>query len=343
MASMYNHRTAAAAEENAAFLTSANKPFQVSKEEVVAEQIRSERASKRRKVCICLVLFAVMVALFLGLGLGLGLGLKRSSNESGSGGKDDPNNKMTANTASGSLSTTISRTATTTATVTNSVTSLSSTGSGTTNRPTSTTSQSATATVTSSNSISSLISEQTFTKAVEQCGITAVAPSTIYQTLNNGFSKTPIPGGLSELALLMGQIAFVSLGFTFTHSQPCVGSTYPTPQCPDGFYYSRGYIQLTGEKNYRAAANALGREDLFVDPDLVARDPSVNWAVVQWYWTSTVQPLLASNGYTLAASTQAMNGPKECGPGKTIASDRIKYVQCFQQQFVGASDSVTTC
>jgi predicted chitinase len=52
----------------------------------------------------------------------------------------------------------------------------------------------------------------------------------------------------------------------------------------DGYRYrGRGFIQLTGKKNYRAASKALYGDDRLVqNPDLV-NDPSVAAPVVAWY------------------------------------------------------------
>lgn len=51
----------------------------------------------------------------------------------------------------------------------------------------------------------------------------------------------------------------------------------------DRVYAGRGYIQLTGSKNYEAAGIHLGC-DLLVDPDLAL---SLEWSakIARWYWT----------------------------------------------------------
>jgi predicted chitinase len=50
-------------------------------------------------------------------------------------------------------------------------------------------------------------------------------------------------------------------------------------------YKGRGPIQLTGRNNYRAAGEALGL-DLEGDPEQVATNPEVGFAVAVWYWNS---------------------------------------------------------
>ena len=51
-----------------------------------------------------------------------------------------------------------------------------------------------------------------------------------------------------------------------------------------GNYTGRGYIQLSGIENYRAASNALGY-DYVNDPGSVAKDPHA-WNVSAWYWAT---------------------------------------------------------
>ena len=57
-----------------------------------------------------------------------------------------------------------------------------------------------------------------------------------------------------------------------------------------GKYIGRGYIQLSGIYNYRAAGKALypNSPDKYVDsPTLVEDDPHA-WHVTSWYWKTEV-------------------------------------------------------
>ena len=72
----------------------------------------------------------------------------------------------------------------------------------------------------------------------------------------------------------------------------------------DGWLYrGRGYIQLTGKDNYRAAGEALGL-DLVGKPDLAA-DPGHASKIAAWYWTNAVPPHARED---VKGATQAMNG-----------------------------------
>ena len=72
----------------------------------------------------------------------------------------------------------------------------------------------------------------------------------------------------------------------------------------DGYRYrGRGYMQLTGKDNYRAAGDALGL-DLVSNPDLAA-DPENAARIATWYWQQNV-PQTAREDVT--AATRAING-----------------------------------
>ncbi|KAI8837211.1 lysozyme-like domain-containing protein [Chytriomyces cf. hyalinus JEL632] len=189
-----------------------------------------------------------------------------------------------------------------------------------------------------SGPVSSLINEATFNKAVSACGINK---PNLYQALVQGF-QAPLPGGLPELALLLGNTAHESGAFKYTEEIACAGVSQVTGSCPYGLFHGRGYIQLSWDYNYKAAATALNRPDIFTNPRIVQEDEATNWSTVQWYWTASVQPALKSNGYTLAASVRAINGGLECG-GNPIAAQRVQFVQCFQRELAGTADYLTSC
>ncbi|KAI9349545.1 lysozyme-like domain-containing protein [Obelidium mucronatum] len=186
-------------------------------------------------------------------------------------------------------------------------------------------------------SIPTLINESKFNAALTACGINH--PS-LYPSLVKGFTA-PLKD-LKELALLIGNTAHESGSYQYTEEIACKGVTYATAECPYGWYHGRGFIQLSWDSNYASAAAALGNPAIHSNPDIVMNDESVNWATVQWYWTSTVQPLLKSQGYTLGNSVKSINGALECG-GKRIAEQRVKFIQCFSQQFTGSANDATWC
>jgi putative chitinase len=72
----------------------------------------------------------------------------------------------------------------------------------------------------------------------------------------------------------------------------------------DGFkYHGRGYIQLTGKDNYRAAGEAL-HLDLVKHPELAA-EPENAARIAVWYWETRVPK---SAHEDVRAATQAING-----------------------------------
>lgn len=72
----------------------------------------------------------------------------------------------------------------------------------------------------------------------------------------------------------------------------------------DGWkYHGRGYIQLTGKDNYRAAGEALGI-DLVDKPELAA-DPKNASKIATWYWENRVPDQAKED---VKAATHAVNG-----------------------------------
>jgi hypothetical protein len=67
----------------------------------------------------------------------------------------------------------------------------------------------------------------------------------------------------------------------------------------DSRYRGRGFIQLTGEANYRAAGEALGI-DLVGDPDL-ALNPLASPIIAAWYWTMARNINLSADSLDMAA------------------------------------------
>jgi hypothetical protein len=163
----------------------------------------------------------------------------------------------------------------------------------------------------------------------------------LYNDLVRGFTAN-LPGGMNELALLMGNIAHESGAFVYTEEIKCAGRQWATPDCPYSPYHGRGYIQLSWDYNYREAANYLNNPAIFSNPVIVQNDPVVNWQTVQWYWVSRVQPTFSRVGFTIGASVRAINGGLECDSGP-INGQRVRFIQCFQQQFGVPVDGNLQC
>jgi hypothetical protein len=163
----------------------------------------------------------------------------------------------------------------------------------------------------------------------------------LYNELIRGFTAT-LPGGLKELALLMGNMAHESGAFNFVEEIKCAGVNFATAECPYGLYHGRGYIQLSWDYNYREAANYLNNQRIFTDPNIVMNDPTVNWQTVQWFWVSRVQDTFRRSGYTMGASVRAINGGLECDSGP-INPQRVQFVQCFERNYGVPVDFSTSC
>lgn len=73
-------------------------------------------------------------------------------------------------------------------------------------------------------------------------------------------------------------------------------------------YVGRGYIQLTGRDNYRAAGEALGL-DLLAHPEMVEQ-PDVATRVAVWYWLQRVSRSAAQIGDVVRV-TKDVNGGAE--------------------------------
>jgi len=96
-------------------------------------------------------------------------------------------------------------------------------------------------------------------------------------------------------------------------------------------YHGRGAIQITGQSNYAAAGQYLGK-DLVGNPGLVSTDPVTNWQSALWFWmvnynpgTAGVQNCHQAMGTgDFAQTTRIINGGIEC-PGSQSAMQRAGY------------------
>jgi predicted chitinase len=98
-------------------------------------------------------------------------------------------------------------------------------------------------------------------------------------------------------------------------------------------FHGRGAIQLTGQSNYQAAGQYLGKA-LVQNPGLVSTDPLTNWQVALWFWVVHHNPGTAGTknchqaiqAGDFAQTTRIINGGIEC-PGSQSAQTRAQYYQ----------------
>lgn len=79
-------------------------------------------------------------------------------------------------------------------------------------------------------------------------------------------------------------------------------------QAGDGYKFrGRGYIQLTGRAQYQAFANAIGRQDIMKNPDIIAKDKNLAVLSAAWYWKTYIHTL-ANKGRFREARVRANGG-----------------------------------
>ncbi|XP_053690884.1 uncharacterized protein LOC128739422 [Sabethes cyaneus] len=126
----------------------------------------------------------------------------------------------------------------------------------------------------------------------------------------------------NEAAMFVAHMIYESTGFRVMRDynrgagQPC-----------GKIYYSRGYLPLMWENNYRAASQALFNDNrLFDNPDLAAESPEMCMRVSVWVWKERVRPQAApfDNFY---ATTKAINGDEETSSSHPAAKERYRFYE----------------
>ena len=120
-----------------------------------------------------------------------------------------------------------------------------------------------------------------------------------------GISQIPVKSAMREGAQALESARLEALrGRPEALAELMYGGRMGNDQPGDGYNYrGRGYMQLTGKDNYRAAGDALGL-DLVHHPDLAAK-PENAARIATWYWQHNV-PENAREDVTKA--TRAVNG-----------------------------------
>lgn len=120
-----------------------------------------------------------------------------------------------------------------------------------------------------------------------------------------------------ELAMFLANSLLETDGLIALQEYACSQYVYNNEHgVPGKNYCGRGYIHLSWPQNYREASLALyGSRWLLDYPEVVATDDVVAWETAFWYWSTLVrnQPGVLSGQF--GATTKAINGALECGPG----------------------------
>jgi putative chitinase len=96
-------------------------------------------------------------------------------------------------------------------------------------------------------------------------------------------------------------------------------------------YKGRGYIQITGRKNYDAVSRALfGDDTLIANPDLLAT-PQYAMLSAMWFWKDRVLNPLADKQWFFTISVR-INGKNKDGLPNGFA-DRVKYYNRLCKEF----------
>ena len=131
--------------------------------------------------------------------------------------------------------------------------------------------------------------------------------------------------------MFLAQIIWESGGLVYVSEIRCMSSGCPGEyetmyDYPGARYYGRAYIQLSWYYNYRDASLSLYNDlRLFTNPDQVAKNDEISWAVTFWYWKQRVhsQPGV-SLGY-FGITTKAINGGLECNGGPYVDRARKRF------------------
>lgn len=153
--------------------------------------------------------------------------------------------------------------------------------------------------------------------------LSATKAAEVVPHLNRAMAEANINTPLRQAAFI-AQVAHESGEFRYSEELASgqayegrrdLGNIYPG----DGVRFKgRGYIQLTGRSNYKAAGTALGL-DLINHPELAAR-PENAARIAAWYWTSRGLNSLADQGPSRFDDiTRRING------GLNGKADRDKY------------------
>ena len=87
--------------------------------------------------------------------------------------------------------------------------------------------------------------------------------------------------------------------------------------------------------NYKAASSDLFNDDrLYTDPDQVATNDDIAWAVSFWFWKTNVHSLPGVSDGEFGVTTKAINGALECsGSNYDTAKKRFEIYKIVLTAF----------
>lgn len=164
------------------------------------------------------------------------------------------------------------------------------------------------------------MSFEQFKGCVAAYNLTSVSgfPTPPSEEVYSGYLKHIVASnyGPVEQAMLLANLIWESGGFQYREELTCQGTRFPTPKCPYGKFYGRGYMQLTWENNYRAASMDIFKDLRLVENPALAATIDGSWFTAKWYWEKQVRPILLENNaialLNFGYSVRAINGVIEC-------------------------------
>lgn len=184
-----------------------------------------------------------------------------------------------------------------------------------------------------------LITKAQFITAVTSNGYVTPTDTKYLNLVNQAASKGSITTK-RELAMFLAQILWESGGLIYLSElacalNNCAGSYQSADDVPGKYYYGRGYIQLTWSYNYKAASLDLYRDlRLLNNPEQVATNDEIAWAVSFWYWQKHVHNRPGVSAGQFGVTTNAINGALECaGPYKDKAKRRFEIYKNVLKAF----------
>ena len=130
-------------------------------------------------------------------------------------------------------------------------------------------------------------------------------------------------GSLEEFNAFLANVLWESICLT-AKTESCGSS------CSSAPFQGRGYIQLTGQSNYQAFADYLGRQDIMTNPDQVATDETLAWSSALFFWYRTCQGITS-----VGDGNRCVNSP-ECDASSSKSPVYFQFAPVYRLKLGGA-------